>query len=253
MERRMMSRMCLKPKINYLLIIILTLSYISVFGQKERKFVRQGNKYFKKAIENSDSTKIDSIGFSKAEVEYRKGLDKKPGDLKSQYNLGNSLFKQNKMAEASSQFEQSMSMALEKGDKAKVWYNYGNAMFAQQKFDESIEAYKNALRNDPTDIEAKYNLEFARRMKQQQEQQQEQQKNEQNKNQDNKQDKQQQNQDNQQQNQDNQQEQQQQPKISKQDAEQMLKALQNDEAKTQEKVKKMEAQKARSTRPEQDW
>jgi Ca-activated chloride channel homolog len=243
----------------YIIAILLLVGSISAFGQKERKFIRQGNRLYKKAVENSDSIKVDSINFAKAEIDYRKALDKKPGDFKSQFNIGNSLFKQRKWAESSSQYEQILE-STSKEEKGKAWFNYGNSLLAQQKLDESIDAYKNALRNTPTDLEAKYNLEFARKMKQQQQQQQknkDQNKDNKDQNKDqNKQDqkKDQQNKDQNKQNQDKQQQQQQQqPKISRQNAEQMLKALQNDERQTQEKVKKAEAMKAKSTKPDQDW
>jgi len=249
----------------YIIAILLLVGSVSAFGQKERKFIRQGNRLYKKAVENSDSTKIDSVNFAKAEIDYRKALDKKPGDFKSQYNISNSLFKQKKWAESSSQYEQILETAS-KEEKGKAWFNYGNSMLAQQKLDESITAYKNALRNTPKDLEAKYNLEFARRMKQKQQQQQknkdqnkdnkdqnkDQQKKDQNKQDQNK-DQQKKDQQNKDQNQDKNQQQQQQPKISRQNAEQMLKALQNDERQTQEKVKKAEALKAKSSRPDQDW
>ncbi|MGF7139785.1 tetratricopeptide repeat protein [Roseimarinus sediminis] len=257
---------------RYMLILVFATISITVLGQKERKFIRKGNDLYRQGIENSDSTAIDSLSFANAEVEYRKALDKKPNDLKAQFNIGNAQFKQQKMAEAATQFEQTLELSVNKEDKAKVWFNYGNAMLAQQKLDESIEAYKNALRNNPSDLEAKYNLEFARRMKQQQEQQQQNQdqnkdqNQEQNKDQnkdqqDQNKDQQDQNKDQQDQNQDQnkdqqdqqQQQNQQQPKISKQSAEQMLKALQNDEKETQEKVKKAEAAKAKTNQPEIDW
>jgi tetratricopeptide (TPR) repeat protein len=242
---------------HYIIALLLLVATVSAFGQKERRFIRQGNRQYERAVANSDSTRVDSVGFSKAEIDYRKALEKKPGDYKSQFNIGNSLFKQNKMAESSSQFEQVLESGTTKEDKGKTWFNYGNSLLAQQKLDESIDAYKNALRNNPNDLEAKYNLEFARKMKQQQQQQQQkdQDKDKQDQDKDQNKDKQDQNTDQQNKDQDqqNKDQQQQQPKISKQNAEQMLKALQNDESKTQEKVKKAEAQKARSTRPDQDW
>jgi len=167
---------------HYIIALLLLVATVSAFGQKERRFIRQGNRQYEKAVANSDSTRVDSVGFSKAEIDYRKALEKKPGDFKSQFNIGNSLFKQNKMAESSSQFEQVLESGTTKEDKGKTWFNYGNSLLAQQKLDESIDAYKNALRNNPTDVEAKYNLEFARKMKQQQQQQQQQQQNKDNNN-----------------------------------------------------------------------
>jgi len=249
-------------KINILTILLLLVS-VSLFAQKERRFIRHGNRYYNKAVENSDSVKVDSVNFANAETEYRKALEKKPNDFVSQFNIGDALFKQKKYAESALEFQQILDATSNKEDKSKAWFNYGNSMMGQQKFDESIDAYKNALRNNPKDLEAKYNLEFARKMKQQQEQQQQQNKDknkDQNKDQQDKdqnkedqnkdQNKDQQNKD--QQNKD-QNQQQQQSKISKQNAEQMLKALQNDEKDTQEKVKKAKAVKAQSNRPDKDW
>lgn len=234
------------------LLAVLLLASLATFAQKERKFIREGNKFYEKAM--ADTTKTDSVSYQKAEVAYRKALDIKPSDYKAQYNVANSLFKQNKMADSQSQYEQALNAATTKEDRAKVFFNIGNTLLGQQKFDESIEAYKNALRNDPTDVEAKYNLEFARRMKQQQEQQQQ--------NQDQNQDNQDQDEDqNKDQNQDQDQDQQkqnqgqpkQQNKISQQSAEQMLKALENDEKQTQEKVNKAKAVQVQPIRTDKDW
>lgn len=256
------------------LLAVLLLASLATFAQKERKFIREGNKFYEKAM--ADTTKTDSVSYQKAEVAYRKALDTKPGDYKAQYNVANSLFKQNKMADSQSQYEQALSAATSKEDRAKVYFNIGNTLLGQQKFDESIEAYKNALRNDPTDVEAKYNLEFARRMKQQQQQQQQNQdqnkdqdKDNQDQNKDQNKDQQDQNKDKQDQNKDqqdqnkdqqnqdqqkqNQDQQKQQNKISQQSAEQMLKALENDEKQTQEKVNKAKAAQVRPIRTDKDW
>jgi tetratricopeptide (TPR) repeat protein len=264
----------MQRKNNIKILALLTFVILSQtsFGQKERKFIRRGNDFYEDAIENSDSTGIDSVNFVNAEIEYRKALEKKPNDLKAVANIGSAQFKQQKYAEAASQFEQALNIAEKKEDKAKAYFNYGNAMLGQQKFDVSIEAYKNALRNNPSDMQAKYNLEFARKMKEQKQQQQQQQNKDKNKDQnkdqqdknknqnqdqDQNQDKQDQNKDKQNQdqnkNQQKNQQQQPQPKISKQNAEQMLKALENDEKETQEKVKKAKAEKAKSSKNDIDW
>ena len=235
------------------LLAVLLLASLATFAQKERKFIREGNKFYEKAM--ADTTKTDSVSYQKAEVAYRKALDVKPSDYKAQYNVANSLFKQNKMADSQSQYEQALNAATTKEDRAKVFFNIGNTLLGQQKFDESIEAYKNALRNDPTDVEAKYNLEFARRMKQQQQQQQQNQDQNKDQDKDNQDQNKDQNKDQQDQNKDqqNQDQQKQQNKISQQSAEQMLKALENDEKQTQEKVNKAKAAQVRPIRTDKDW
>merc|ERR1711916_287020 len=142
---------------------------------------------------------------------------------------------------------------LEPDQKAEVFHNLGNSFLEAKKYQESIEAYKNALRNNPRDMDSKYNLEYARKkLEEQQQQDQQDKEDQQNQDQDqqhkqdqkdndqDQQDKdQQQNKDqNQDQDQKNQKQQQQPKQISKKDAERMLSALKNDEKKTIEKLKK---------------
>lgn len=253
----------------YFLVLLLTLSVVA-FGQNERKFVRNGNKLFMEAV--SDTTKIDSVKFSNAETEYRKALEKRPDDLKWDYNLADAIYKQKRFEEAEGKFTELAEKLEEPVERARANHNLGNSLLMQEKLDESIESYKKALRENPSDIETKYNLAYAQMLKKQQEQQQNQnQDKNQDQNKDQNQDKQQnqdqQNQDkNQDQNKDqqqkqdqqnqNQQQQQQQPqanKISKQDAEQLLQALQNDERDIQDKVKKAKVANAKRVRTEKEW
>jgi Ca-activated chloride channel homolog len=235
---------------KYLFILIpLIFFQVKVSGQNERKYVRQGNRFYMSGLR--DTTKIDSLTFSKAETEYRKALDKKPDDLKWNYNLNNSLYKQKKLNEAASGYEEVARQMLDPKEKAGALHNLGNAQLFQQQLDESIETYKKALRINPGDMETKYNLAYAQQLKQQQkkkDQNKDQNKDDQKKNQDQNKD---QNKD-----QDKQQQQQQQqkpPKISKQNAEQLLQALQNDEKNIQDKVKKALAVQSKYGKPEKDW
>lgn len=220
---------------------------ISGYTQNERKFVRQGNKYYGAAIK--DTTRLDTVQFNKAEIEYRKAIDKKPDDPKWNFNLANSLYKQMKFEEAADKFNETAERLTDNADKGRALHNLGNALLMNNKLDESIEAYKKALRNNPDDLETKYNLLYAMNLKKKQEQEQ---KKNQDKNKDQDKDK---NKDQDQNKDQQQQDQQQQPqnKISKQNAEQMLQALENSEKKTQEKVKKEKALRLQSKQVEKDW
>ena len=229
------------------IVILLVICQITVSGQNERKYVRQGNRYYLTGLR--DTTKIDSITFSKAETEYRKALDKKPYDLKWNFNLNNSLYKQKKLKEAATGYEQIARQMVEPEEKAGALHNLGNAELFQQQIDESIETYKKALRINPDDMETKYNLAYAQWLKHQR--QQKNQNKDQNKDQQNKDQQKNQNKD---QNKDqNKQQQQPPPKISRQNAEQLLQAQQNDEKNIQDKVKKAQAVKVKSSRIEKDW
>ena len=222
-------------KILITLIAAVVISFPSV-AQQERKFIREGNDLF------------DKQDFEKAEVEYRKALDTEVKSYEGAFNLGDALYKQKKFDEALQQFQ---SLAQNEKDKEKLgelYHNIGNTLLAMNKLDESIEAYKQSLRNRPNSQETKYNLEFARKQKQDQQNQ------DQNQDQNKDQNKDQQNKD--QQNKDQQQQEQQaQPKISKEDAQRLLEALEADEKKTQEKVQKdkVQAQKAKKMKIEKNW
>jgi len=229
-------------KILLLLIFVNVLSF-AAFAQKERKFVREGNDYFNEGLK--DTAKLDTITFGKAEVAYRKALQIKPEDFQWQFNLADAIYKQKKGEAAATEFEKLADKAVKPNDKSSVYYNLGNSLLTQKKFDPSIDAYKKALRINPNDPEAKYNLAFAEKMKKEDQKQKDKDKNkDQNKDNQNK---------NQDQNQQNQQNQPQQNKISKQSAEQMLQALENEEQKTQEKVKKAQVLKAERTKIDKNW
>lgn len=240
------------------LVILLLISLLPAIlvAQNERKHVRSGNKIYQKAIK--DTTKIDTAAFARAETEYRKALEKKPTDKYWNFNLADAVYKQNRFDEAAGKFSELAEQMTNPVEKARAYHNLGNSQLMNQKIDESIESYKKALRQNPSDLETKYNLAYAQLLKNQQQQQQNQQNQDQNKDQQKDQE-QQQNQDqqnkdqNKDQQQQNQQQQQAQNKISKDNAEQLLQALQNDEKNIQDKVKKKQAVEAKRQNVEKEW
>ena len=250
----------MKIKGLFVAILLLAIALPQMAGaQTERKYIRQGNRQFNSAF--ADSTKVDSTRFAAAEASYRKALEQDPNSWDASFNLANAMASQGRMEEAARQYQAlGAKTDVDKTKRAAAYHNLGNCLLQSENLQGAIDAYKNALRNNPNDLETKYNLAWAQdKMKQQQNE------NQQNQNQ-NKQD-QQQNQDQQQkdkqdqQNQDNQQQQpqqaQQQPEqndeqMSKEDAMRILEALENDEKDVQEKVQKQKAQPQRR-RTQKDW
>ena len=235
--------------IKIIFIYSLAMSAVSVYAQKERKYIRQGNKEF----ENSD--------YNNSEISYRKAADlEEKKTHEPVFNVADALYKQEKYEDAIEQFNSLADLELNKIEKAKIYHNLGNSFLKSNKFQESIDAYKNALRNNPDDMDTKYNLVYAKKkLEQQQNQDQNKDQNKDNKDQDkdkdqqNK-DKNKDNQDKNEQNkdQDKDQQQQQQPEISKEDAERILQALENDEKDTQKKVKEQQAAAAK-VGTEKEW
>jgi Ca-activated chloride channel homolog len=245
-----------------IIILLLLVWGTSIQAQNERKFIRQGNKFFESALK--DTSRQDTVQFNRSEIEYRKALEKKPDDPKWNFNLADALYKQRKFEESSEKFKEIADRTPDKVEKSRALHNLGNSMLMNNKLDESIAAYKEALRNNPNDVDTKYNLLYAMNLKKKKDEQKKKQdqnkdkdkdKNkDQNKDKDKEKDqKKDQKKDQDQQNQDKQQQQQQQNKISKQNAEQMLQALENNEKKIQDKVKKIQALKAQSKKVDKDW
>jgi tetratricopeptide (TPR) repeat protein len=211
----------------------------SLNAQADRKFIRQGNREYEKDK------------FSESEISYRRALDKNKTSGDAVFNSGDALYKQKKYEDAGKQFIESHKMIEEKDKRSASMYNLGNSLLMANKLQESIEAYKNSLKLDPENMEAKYNLAYAQDMlKKQEEQKKQQQQQQQQKNKDNQDQKKDQDPKKDQEKQDNnqqekQQDQQQQQSISKEDAERLLNAIANDEKNVQEKVKLAKAAKER--------
>ncbi|MBO5345574.1 MAG: tetratricopeptide repeat protein [Paludibacteraceae bacterium] len=189
---------------RYIVLILMLFPMFALFAQKESRNVNAGNKYYEKEK------------YVESEVEYRKGLEQNNSSFSANFNLGNALYRQEKYEDAAQQFEKAAALAGSDSKRiAAANHNKGNALLSAQKIDEAIEAYKEALRNNPNDHDTRYNLAYAKHLRQQQQQQEQ--------------------------------------GMSKENAEQILQALMEDEKQTQEKVKEQEAKKAKRYRVEKDW
>jgi tetratricopeptide (TPR) repeat protein len=116
--------------------------------------------------------------FSAAEEAYKKASGKE-ADIQSEYNLGNSLYQQQRFEEALEEYQDAVNRAASPEEKSQAYYNLGNTYFMNQDLEKSIENYKNALKINPKDIDAKKNLSMAKKVLQQMQQQQQQQQQEQ--------------------------------------------------------------------------
>ncbi|MEI8272623.1 MAG: tetratricopeptide repeat protein [Paludibacter sp.] len=221
-------------------ILMMGLLTFTVAAQKESGDVRSGNRYYK------DSK------FTEAEIAYRKGLLKNKASFEANYNLGNALFRQKKYTEAVDQYNNALTLQpKEKTKIAAALHNTGNSLLVDNKIEESIKAYQSALKANPKDNDTRYNLAYAQAMlkKQQQNKDKNKDKKDQNKDKDKQDQKQPQQPKDQQQK--PQPQQQQQPKMSKENAQQILDALSQDEKNAQDKAKK---QPVRGTKKaEKDW
>ncbi len=221
-------------------IVLLLLVATGVQAQSDRQMIRQGNKQYRKG------------NVAEAEVSYRKAVERIERNPQANYNLGNSLMAQRKDSLAISQLEKAAKLETNPQRRAQAYHNMGVICQQHRMFGEAIEAYKEALRNNPTDHETRYNLELCKRQQKDQQQDQNQQ-NQQNKDNKDKQDKQdQQKQEQQKQDQQKQDQQQQKQQMSKENAEQLLNAAMQEEKQTQERMKKAQ-QQPQKRRLEKNW
>lgn len=228
-------------KLRYLLFLCAAFSFLGVTAQKSyREHLRSGNRLY-----------ADSL-YDKAEVEYRKALELDPNGSQALFNLGNALLYQDKAQEAMDQYVMAEKRENEKGNLAQIHHNMGVICQASKDYARAVEYYKQALRENSTDHETRYNLALAmKQLKEQQQQNEEQQEQKEQEQQ------QQQNQEQQEQEQQQQQEQQEQQaqeeeeNMSKENAEQLLESAMQDEKDVQEKVKKMMQIKGRKL--DKDW
>lgn len=236
---------------QYIIILIGLLSIATMASaQKEMSDIWRGNKQYR-----------DSA-YTQAEINYRKGLEKNANSFEGHYNLGNSLFKQEKYPEAAQEYAKAVEQVKvtdgKVADKDKkrlsnALHNIGNAFYAQQDYQKAITAYQQSLMLDPKDDETRYNLIKAMQMLQQQQQQQQNENQDQNENQEQQEQEQQQQQEQQEQDQ-QEQDPPQQPEdnqMDKEQAEQILQALEQDEQETQEKAKRQQMQS--KFRTDKDW
>ena len=230
----------------YILSLLLVASAGQVFAQQktDRDYLRSGNKLYN-----------DSL-FIKAEVDYRKALEINPKSTDAMFNLANALLMQQKAQEAMEQYQSVSKIEKDKEKLAQIYHNMGVMLQSAKQLPQCIEAYKESLRNNPKDDETRYNLALAQKqLKDQQQDQQNQ--DQQQQQQEQKEDKQDQNKDQQEQDQKDQQQQNQQQQqqnkneMSKENAEQLLNAVMQDEKNVQDKVKKQI--QIQGKKLEKDW
>lgn len=232
-------------------LILLALP-VAMSAQIDRKEVRSGNRQFRR--EN----------YKEAEISYRKALVKDSLSFAANYNLANVLYRGEHYDEAGKIMETVKEAAPASEHGADYFFNAGDIALARKDYAAAVDAFKQSLLLNPGDLQAKENYIYAKKMLEDQQQNgggggQDNQENQQNQDQqDNQNQDQQNNQDqNQQDNLDGQnrdgQNQPQPVKISPQQAQQMLKAMQAKEKETQDKVNKEKAEALKSRQKEKNW
>jgi Ca-activated chloride channel homolog len=233
-------------KITY---IIASLSVVfAMNAQKDARHIYYGNDYYNSG-KAAEATEL-----------YREALKVNPNNQKAHFNLGNSLYKSAQQIKASKEnfvqgnkkvtsdslanyvfdeaaqsFAQVANSVSDKDTLHRAWHNIGNCHLQKKDYQQAVEAYKKSLKFNPRDEETRYNLAYALKHVpeqkgggQSQQNQKEEDKKDKNKNSAPKND------------------------MSKDQAEQLLKALMRDEKKLQDK-RKQKQEDAGKTTVDKDW
>ncbi|RYD59302.1 MAG: tetratricopeptide repeat protein [Sphingobacteriales bacterium] len=240
-------------------IITLLMVSVSILATAQKKELKKGNNLYEKG------------NYQEATKAYQEAIAKDPKNVTGMHNMGNALYQQKQYEAARKVMGATTQVAPDKNSKSAASYNIGNTYMQERKWEDAVKAYKQALRNNPQDPDAKYNLSYALAMmkkeggggggkngKKDNKDQKDQNKDPKNQDNKDKQDQKKQDQDKQQdQNQDQKEEEKQdqqrkpQPsKLSEQQAEQLLNALQQEEKNLQDKMQKT---KGSPVKIDKDW
>lgn len=224
-------------------ILLLLIASLSAAAQTDRDHIRRGNRLMRDTL------------YAKAQVEYQKAIEKDNTNAIAHYNLANALMYQNKAKEAWKEFDTASKFERNPVRLARIYHNMGVMMQSAKQYDKAVACYQNSLRNDPTNNQTRYNYALALYMNKHtpsnpdnQDQQQDQ------NGKDEKKEQQKQQQEQQKQDKKNEQKQQEEakPDMSKENAEQMLKAAMQDEKSTQEKMQRA-LQQPRKKHLQKQW
>jgi tetratricopeptide (TPR) repeat protein len=222
-----------KSKMKNPFLYLFILFSLTVWSQKKDSDLPKANEEFV------------AKNYSEAEANYRISQSKFPEKATSSYNLGNAIYTQKQPAESKLAFAKAIEKAKTYTEKHKAFHNLGNAFMSEKNYEQAEQAYKNALINNPVDEETRYNYALAKKKnkenpkkedKKKDDKKKDEEKKDEDKPKDDKGDK---------------------PKPepspeSKQQLENMLNALNNEEKKVQEKMNKNK-QKGTPVKPEKDW
>jgi len=204
------------------IVVVLMLASGTTFAQDQQSSLRKGNELYRKQQ------------YPAAEAAYAEAEKQDPANMNSKFNKANAMHRQNKQSAAIRELDDLSFKSSDNSLKSKSQYNKGVILSGLGKTEEAVEAYKAALRLDPTDKQARENLQKALKELEKKKQQQEPKKEQK-----------------QQQNKQQQQQPQPQPQMNQKEAEQRLKLLEQKEKEVQQRLQKEKSRQGGGTG--KDW
>jgi Ca-activated chloride channel homolog len=157
-KERKMNKIKTLKLLSFLLMILIGNTGLHA-QENPKKLQKESNKYIAEAQEA-----LSENDFASAEASYRKAVAKDPSNLTAKYNMGNLYYNKEKSLNAEQRLKEAAEIAATKPEKHRIYHNLGNSYMQQKNYQAAVNAFKDALRNDPTDEETRYNLALAKKM-----------------------------------------------------------------------------------------
>ena len=140
--------------VSLILFVLLSFCGSAQEEEKEAQLSLSNNYVF-------EGNSLVNKNFIEAEKKYRLALSAKQNNAAGSYNLGNAYYKSELYDEAMLRHLEAVNNSGLKLEKHKAYHNIGNTLMQKKRCKEAVSAYKNALRNNPSDDESRYNLALA--------------------------------------------------------------------------------------------
>jgi len=140
-------------------LLFFNISFGQSVQEENKQIIRKTDKILREA-----EKELSENDFASAEASYRQAVSKNPESVTARYNMANMYYGKEKPAQAATRYDQAGKIAGTKEEKHRIFHNMGNSFMEQKNYAGAVEAYKNALRNIPSDEETRYNLALAKKM-----------------------------------------------------------------------------------------
>ena len=140
-------------------LLFFNISFGQSVQEENKQIIRKTDKILREA-----EKELSENDFASAEASYRQAVSKNPESVTARYNMANMYYGKEKPAQAATRYDQASKIAGTKEEKHRIFHNMGNSFMEQKNYAGAVEAYKNALRNIPSDEETRYNLALAKKM-----------------------------------------------------------------------------------------
>lgn len=142
--------------------MLLLVFFTGITGIKAQDDLRKLKKDSQTFVKKAEKAKKDG-NFAEAEADYRQAMGRNYNNAEANYNLGHLYGDKDMDADGMSQLFKAVKHTKDRSLRHKAYHNMGNAFMKQEDYAQAVNAYKDALRNDPTDDETRYNLAVAKK------------------------------------------------------------------------------------------